>query len=119
MISIMKLKHQKDIKKQRVQAYGSTKTTIQWLWNKENDKMPNFAMRRFEIEKGGNIGMHEHPWEHEIYVLSGKGKVFTPEEEIIAQADDALYMPPNIPHGYSNEYKEPFIFLCMIPNTEK
>lgn len=114
----MKAKHQKDMEKIPVEAYGSTKTTIQWLWNKENDGIPNFAMRRFEILPGGKIGVHDHPWEHEIYVLSGKGKVFTTDKEIIAKVDDALYMPPDVPHGYTNEFEEPFVFLCMIPNKE-
>ncbi len=39
----------------------------------EADGAPNFIMRRFTIEPGGHTPYHTHPWEHELYVLSGTG----------------------------------------------
>ncbi len=104
-----------DVEEQAVTDYGSTGTTIRWLVTKENEGAPHFAMRRFEIQPGGTIGLHHHPQEHEIYVLAGKGKVFNDEQEVIAQKDDVLYVPPNEPHAYKNEGDEPFIFICVIP----
>jgi len=111
----MKLKHYSDVSKQNVSDYGSTGTSIRWLINRENEGAPRFALRRFEIEPGGQIGIHNHPQEHEIYCLGGEGEVFTHNEKVTMKKDDVLYVPPDEPHGYKNNGKEPFIFLCVIP----
>ena len=39
------------------------------------DGAPNFAMRFFEVNPGGNTPLHNHPYEHEIYVMEGAGTV--------------------------------------------
>jgi len=41
----------------------------------ENVGAPTFTMRRFEIAPGGHTPFHAHAWEHEVYILSGTGKV--------------------------------------------
>ena len=41
----------------------------------DNVGAPNFTMRHFEVAPGGRTPFHAHPWEHEVYVLSGTGKV--------------------------------------------
>ncbi|RLF54745.1 MAG: cupin domain-containing protein [Thermoplasmata archaeon] len=114
----MKRKNIEDVPEEEVTIEGVKKTRIQWIWTKA-DGAPNFAMRRFIMEPGGEIPLHNHPWEHEIYVLSGEGEVYTDKERIIAQPGDALFVPPDEPHGYVNTGDEPFIFLCMIPKPEK
>ena len=111
----MKIKHFSDVEKLEVTDYGSTGTTIRWLITKENDGAPRFTLRRFEIEPGGQIGIHEHPQEHEIYCLAGEGEVFTNSEKVVMKKDDVLYVAPEEPHGYKNVGMEPFIFLCVIP----
>jgi quercetin dioxygenase-like cupin family protein len=111
----MKLKKVNDIQLEEVAMYGSTGTKIQWIWSKK-DGMPHFAMRKFILSPGGEIGLHHHPEEHEIYILSGKGVVFNDSDEIIhVQPEDALYVPSNEPHGYKNIGKEDLVFLCLIP----
>ena len=35
----------------------------------KGESAPNFYLRRFRIEAGGNTPQHAHPWEHEIYVV--------------------------------------------------
>lgn len=111
----MKLKHYSDVNTQSVTDYGSTGTTIRWLITKENEGAPRFALRRFEMQPGGQIGIHNHPQEHEIYCLRGQGEVFTNDEKVIMGKDDVLYVPPEEPHGYKNIGDEPFVFLCTIP----
>lgn len=98
-----------------VEDYGSTGTRIRWLITKEKDGAPNFALRRFDLDPGAEIGMHNHPQEHEIYILSGEIEVITEDETIIATKDDAIYVPPNEVHGYKNKSKEMVSFLCVIP----
>ena len=111
----MKIKHYTEEKEQQVTDYGSTETTIRWLITKEKEGAPRFALRRFEIQPGGQIGIHGHPQEHEIYCLGGKGEVFTHFETVTMSKDDVLYVPPDEPHGYKNTGDENLVFLCVIP----
>jgi quercetin dioxygenase-like cupin family protein len=114
----MKIKDSMKVESEDITMYGSTGTSIQWLWSK-NDKVPNFALRRFVIKPGGNIGLHNHSEEHEIYILAGKGIVFNDsEEEFRINANDTLFVPQNESHGYRNTGQENLEFLCIIPILE-
>ncbi|MBN1539648.1 MAG: cupin domain-containing protein [Candidatus Thermoplasmatota archaeon] len=90
-------------------------TCIQWLVSKF-DGSPNFAMRRFTLVPGGRIGLHQHPWEHEIYILKGSGVAYNDEEKVQVKAGDVVYIPGNEPHGYDNTGGDELMFICMIPN---
>ena len=39
------------------------------------DGAPRFAMRVFEVQPGSSTPFHTHAWEHEVFILSGRGKV--------------------------------------------
>lgn len=67
---------------EKVTMYGTTGTTIRWLINRDNGAR-TFAMRRFEVQPGGEIPLHDHEADHEIYILSGKGLAFTKDQEIV------------------------------------
>ena len=93
-------------------------TKIQWLVAKK-DGAPNFAMRRFVVAPGGIIDLHGHPWEHEVYIISGKGEVLGEDENKAVGKDSVVYVPPNEKHGFKNSSPtEDFTFLCMIPHTK-
>jgi len=81
----------------------------------EEESAPNFIMRIFEIEPGGATPRHSHSWEHEVYVLSGKGKVYAQGNEIEIAPGDALLIEPNEEHQFTNPYSQPLCFLCLIP----
>ncbi|KAJ3445627.1 phosphatase 2c [Anaeramoeba flamelloides] len=110
-----------DVPKKDVTMFGSKKTTIRWLLDFEKDKMPNFALRRFEIQPGGSIGLHSHPQEHEIYVISGESCVITngEDQKVVAKGGDVLYVPSNEPHDYYNNGTDTFTFLCLLLNVFK
>ena len=65
----MKHFHYSEIDEKKVDVYGSTGTTIRVFISEE--EAPNFIMRRFEIKPLGQIGVHSHDWEHEIFILQG------------------------------------------------
>ena len=111
----MKKMHFTDVEELDVIDYDSTGTTIRWLITKEKDDAPNFALRRFEVQPGGQIGMHNHLQEHEIYILAGEIEVITETETYTAKANDVLYVPPNEVHGYKNNGDTTVSFLCIIP----
>jgi quercetin dioxygenase-like cupin family protein len=109
-------KTQSQVPSEPVIMDGVNDTTIQWLYSR-TDGAPNFSMRRFVIKPGGKIGLHEHPWEHEIYFISGKGIAFTDKEKVPVSAGDTIYLPGGEPHGYTNDSMVDLVFICMIPNS--
>ncbi|MHA1688287.1 MAG: cupin domain-containing protein [Promethearchaeota archaeon] len=111
----MIIKELSDIPELNVTVAGSTKTTVKWLITKEDGAHYN-ATRRFEIQPGGQIGIHQHPEDHHIYVLQGHAKFIDDKgNKKEVKPTDIIYIPPNEPHGTINDGKEPFIFICSIP----
>ncbi len=99
---------------EEVEMEGAKKVKIQWLiTNKQGAE--NFAMRRFIMGKGGFIPKHKHGWEHEIFILKGKGKIGVENREVEVKKESFLFIPPNATHWFKNEGEEDFVFLCMIP----
>ncbi|MFX1455461.1 MAG: cupin domain-containing protein [Promethearchaeota archaeon] len=93
--------------------------SVRWLID-ANSGAKNFAMRRFEIKPRGRVPLHSHPEDHEIYVLSGKGKFYNNEEkQETATTGDVVYIPPNEMHGIDNLGEENFVFICLIPYIKK
>ncbi|MBA7709745.1 hypothetical protein ES703_118668 [subsurface metagenome] len=77
---------------------------------------PNFEMRYFELQKGGQSSLDEHPHEHEVFVLKGKGRMLIGNKEYPLRPNDAVLVEPNERHRFFQEGEEPFCFLCIVPN---
>ncbi|MCD6474369.1 MAG: cupin domain-containing protein [Thermoplasmata archaeon] len=103
-----------NVKKEKVEMEGAVGAWIQWLITKERGAA-NYAMRLFTIEPDGKIPRHQHPWEHEIFVLEGTGIIGCCEEEKEVKEGDFLYIEPDVPHWYRNNGDKPWKFLCIIP----
>ena len=80
-----------------------------------DDGAPNFCMRVFDIEPGASTPSHEHPWEHEVYVLSGRGVVVGGQGETQIAKDSVVFVPPNEHHCFINTGNGPLRFICVIP----
>ena len=106
-----------EVEAAEVKEEGAEKAWIRWLISKE-DGAPNFSMRFFEIEPGGRTPLHEHPWEHEVFILSGEGKVILGDEEKIVGPQAAIYVPPNLRHSFINVGREKLSLLCLIPHRQ-
>lgn len=76
---------------------------------------PNFCMRVFDIEPGSSTPSHEHPWEHEIYVLSGQGVAVSEQGETPIAKDSCVFVPPNEHHCFKNNGNEILRIICVIP----
>ena len=83
-----------------------------------SDEAPNFAMRRFIIEPGGEIPKHTNTVEHEQFVLSGRARIGIGDKTFDVKKNDIVYIPANTPHWYKTTGDEPFEFLCVVPNKE-
>ncbi len=77
---------------------------------------PNFEMRYFELQKGGKTSLDEHPHEHEVFILKGKGKMLIGDKEYSLRPNDAVLVEPNEKHRFFQEGDEPFGFICVVPN---
>ncbi|MEJ5165551.1 MAG: cupin domain-containing protein [Thermoanaerobaculia bacterium] len=108
----MEYGHFRDVPLEKVEnAEGAS---IQWLIKKE-DGAPNFALRRIILKEGGCSPHHSHNYEHEIYVLSGKGKAFIEEKEYPLEEGSFILIKPNLKHQIKNTGNREFVFLCIVP----
>jgi quercetin dioxygenase-like cupin family protein len=80
-----------------------------------DDGAPNFCMRVFELEPGASTPSHSHGWEHEVFVLSGRGVVIGEEGEAQIAKDSVVFVPPDEHHCFINSSNEPLRFICVIP----
>jgi quercetin dioxygenase-like cupin family protein len=104
----------KNVKAEEVREQGSKGVTIKWLIS-QKDGAPNFAMRIFEVEPGGFTPYHKHSWEHEVFILQGRGILVTEEKNLPLKKDDAVFVPPDEKHQFKNDSDEKFTFICVVP----
>lgn len=92
----------------------SHRNKIWWLLGKEIG-VPNYEMRYFEMPPGNKTTPGSHPWEHEVFVVKGKGIVKGNNEEYTLRIGDAIYIAPNEHHQFINNGETTFGFICVIP----
>ena len=108
----------RDVEDEKFSDYGSVGSSIRWLISK-NKGAPNFAMRVLTVEEGGHIGLHEHPNEHEIFILSGKCRVETKDETVELSEGDYILVPEKHGlHGFRNIGTGTLQFICCVPNPK-
>ena len=110
----MTVKHANDVEATDVAA--GKDTTIQVLISSKEG--PNFALRRFIMQKGGGMPRHTNTVEHEQYVLTGRATITIGDETHQVAGGDVVFIPEGVVHSYQNAGDEPFEFLCFIPNKE-
>jgi len=108
-------KNYEDVDNNPITLHNAKDTYVRWLID-ECDGAKYYAMRRFEIKPSGNVPLHEHPEDHEVYILDGNAKFYndTGQEEIVNEGD-VLYIPPYEKHGIKNLGKNNLIFICIVP----
>jgi quercetin dioxygenase-like cupin family protein len=108
----MRIISYKEIEAKEVE--GASKLRIRWL---NTDGAIHFAVRHFEFEPDGYSPYHNHPWEHEIFVLEGKGTVIGDKETkpISISPGDSISIPADETHQIRNSGKKKLKLLCIIP----
>jgi quercetin dioxygenase-like cupin family protein len=101
-----------------VNVDGAVGAQIRWLVGPA-DGAKNFALRMFEIAVDGHTPYHTHDFEHEVFVVSGAGKLNTADGPKPLNPNDAVFVPPNEPHNFVNIGDTPFMFLCIVPIEQK
>ncbi len=110
----MTVKHATDVEAKNVAA--GKDTTIQVLISSQEG--PNFALRKFSMQKGGGMPRHTNTVEHEQYVLRGQAKIGIGDDIHEVKAGAVVFIPAGVVHFYENIGEEPFEFLCVVPNKE-
>ena len=100
-----------------VEMEGAKDVTIQWLLKKGHG-VPNFEMRRFTVKKDGHTPYHQHDFEHEIYVMSGRGVLKHEGEEQPIHPEDVIYVPSMDWHQFRNTGDADFVFMCLVPRMD-
>jgi quercetin dioxygenase-like cupin family protein len=110
----MSVKHVADVEAKPVAA--GRETAIQVLISSQEG--PNFALRKFSMQKGGGMPRHTNTVEHEQYVLRGHARIGIGDAVHEVRAGDVVFIPAGVVHSYENLGEEPFEFLCIVPNRE-
>jgi quercetin dioxygenase-like cupin family protein len=92
--------------------------SLRWVIG-EKEGAPTFSMRVAELQPGVSTPGHSHDWEHEIFVLSGRGKVGAGGEEALLGEGDVVFIPPMEEHRFVNDGDYVLRFICAIPLLHK
>jgi quercetin dioxygenase-like cupin family protein len=103
-----------NFKEVAAQNADGDKARIRWLINEANGA-ENFSMRLIEIAPGGSSAHHSHEWEHEVFVLEGKGYIKGEKGKEILGKGTVVLIPKNEVHQFKNDGAKPLKFLCVIP----
>jgi quercetin dioxygenase-like cupin family protein len=85
------------------------------LIDDDHDGATTESLRMIEIQVGGNSPQHSHPYEHENFVVEGKGRLLIGDTWYDLSQGDVAFVPADVLHQYVNAGNTPFKFLCGIP----
>lgn len=94
----------------------AVKTYVKYLLDRDVGAK-KFFLRYYVVEKGGKTPLDKHPYEHEIYVLSGKGAILREDKGVPRLTPigpgDSIFVASNEVHQLINIGDEPLTFLCV------
>ena len=76
---------------------------------------PTFVTRIFEIQPGSTTPHHSHPWEHEVFVVAGRGTLKNSNTEKSLKEGDAVMVLPDESHSFLNTGKDMLRIICVVP----
>lgn len=95
---------------------GLEGVSIRWAIG-ENVGAPNFTLRVIEVEPGAATPYHEHPWEHEAFILKGEATLRDAQgKETEVGPGTCVYVAPDESHCFMNEGEEVLRLICVIPH---
>lgn len=81
------------------------------------DGAAEFTMDVFEIQPAGHSACHAHPWEHQVFVIRGRGALAGAEGETPFREGDVVFVPPEEPHQFRNTGDAAVEFICLVPKA--
>ena len=110
----MKHKHYSEVELKESKELGIKDVMVRWLISRK-DGADNFAMRLFEIKPDGYTPLHQHDWEHEVFVLEGNGITRDKTSNDPFNQGDIFFIPSMEWHQFVNTGNKTLKFLCIIP----
>ena len=111
----MKIRHYTDAALEDVAREGFQGVKARYIIT-DKEGAPHFAMRVFEFEPGAHTALHQHPEEHEIYILEGEiTAVDDRGEEFALKPGHTLFIPPHERHQFRNPSRTAAKIICLIP----
>ena len=112
----MLIRNPDDIQAKAIDLPGAQGVQMRLMVGRD-DGAPNFAMRIFDVEPGGQTPHHQHNYEHEVMVLEGTGDAYSGDTPHPVQAGDVLFVPANEVHQFRNTGDQLFRFMCLVPTS--
>ena len=110
----MKHVHYTEVELEEIKEQGLKDAKVRWLVSKQ-DGANNFAMRLFEIKPKGYTPLHQHDWEHEVFVLEGNGITRDKTSNNPFKQGDIFFIPSMEWHQFVNTGNKTLKFLCIKP----
>lgn len=108
----MKVKHWTEVP---AEGEGPEGVALRWVIG-EPEGAPHFALRVIDVQPGCATPHHTHWWEHEVFVLDGKGVVVSPNGETPISAGTTVLVDGNETHQFRNTGDGVLRFICLIPH---
>jgi len=96
------------------QVPGGKRATVRWVISQEQGA-PNFEMRLFHLDEGMNTEWHQHPWEHEVFVVAGRGSVRSEAGNIPLEPGSVVFVPAGEMHQFRSAPDQAIEFICVVP----
>lgn len=129
----MNVDHWKDVEDVKIEKFpykgimhDVIGTSVRWLSKHGDDGngYPEYGLRFFTIQPGGEIPVHNHFYHQTMYILSGEFECYSYDHESgdktevkICGPGTSVYLASMEPHGMKNIGQEPATFLCCICNV--
>jgi len=111
----MKVSHYRDVRKKVPDMKGAEGVKMRMLIG-QDDGAKKFVMRMFEVEEGGHTPLHTHDYEHEAFVVDGRGALVSEGgKEQNFERGYVLFVPPNQIHQFKNTGEDKLRFICVVP----
>ena len=78
-----------------------------------DDGASHFCMRVFEVEPGSSTKPHTHWWEHEVFVVSGRGLVVGEQGETQIGEGSVIFIAPEEHHYFVNNGNETLKYVLL------
>lgn len=110
----MKIGHVEEIEEQAVEVEGARGVRMRVVVG-EAQGAPHFVMRVFDVAPGGHSPHHAHGFEHEVFVVSGRGTHLDQGKEEPLGPGDVVYVAPGAVHQFRAAPDEGLRFVCVVP----
>jgi quercetin dioxygenase-like cupin family protein len=101
--------------------------SVRWLskYGDDGHGYPEYGLRLFTAQPGGEIPIHNHFYHQTMYILSGAFECYSYDqatdqavEKVVCPAGTSVFIPSLEPHGMKNlSQTEEATFLCCICNV--